>query len=122
MKCLTKPIQHMNKSILLSAIVTSMLTVSCGNKMKPMEQHFYADQPAVEQAVEDSAAAPIKDEAQPSEDKSSAPAHSYSPSVPRSDETGHIDNMRGFDPASEDDMDDNGMSRYMENNDEEGWD
>ena len=32
------------------------------------------------------------------------------------------DNMRGFDPASEDDMDDNGMSRYMENNDEDGWD
>lgn len=31
------------------------------------------------------------------------------------------DNMRGFDPASEDDLDDNGMSRYMENNDEEGW-
>ena len=32
------------------------------------------------------------------------------------------DNMRGFDPASEDDMDDNGMSRYFENNDKEGWD
>ena len=32
------------------------------------------------------------------------------------------DNMRVFDPASEDDMDDNGMSRYMDNNDEEGWD
>ncbi len=32
------------------------------------------------------------------------------------------DNMRGFDPASEDDMPDNGMDRYMENNDEEGWD
>ena len=32
------------------------------------------------------------------------------------------DNMHGFDPASEDDMDDNGMSRYMENNYEEGWD
>ena len=32
------------------------------------------------------------------------------------------DNMRGFDPASEDDMEDNGMSRYIENNDEEGWD
>lgn len=30
-------------------------------------------------------------------------------------------NMRGFDPASEDDMNDNGMSRYMENNDDEGW-
>jgi len=32
------------------------------------------------------------------------------------------DNMRGFDPASEDDMDDNGMTRYMEANDEESWD
>ena len=32
------------------------------------------------------------------------------------------DNMRGFDPASEDDMDDNGMTRYMEVNDDEGWD
>ena len=32
------------------------------------------------------------------------------------------DNMRGFDPASEDDLDDNGMSRYFDNNDEEGWD
>ena len=29
---------------------------------------------------------------------------------------------RGFDPASEDDMEDNGMSHYMENNDDEGWD
>jgi hypothetical protein len=33
-----------------------------------------------------------------------------------------IDNMRGFDPVSEDDMDDNGMSRFMENDDDEGWD
>ena len=32
------------------------------------------------------------------------------------------ENMRGFDPASEDDMDDNGMSRFMENDDDEGWD
>ena len=32
------------------------------------------------------------------------------------------DNLRGWDPASEDDMDDNGMSRYMENYDDEGWD
>ena len=35
--------------------------------------------------------------------------------------TGNDDNMRGFDPASEDDLPDNGMNRYMENNDEEGW-
>ena len=49
------------------------------------------------------------------------------PPPPPPDGKGHHphhepDNMRGFDPASEDDMDDNGMSRYMENNDEEGWD
>lgn len=31
------------------------------------------------------------------------------------------DNMRGFDPAWEDDMEDNGMRRFMENNDDEGW-
>lgn len=37
-------------------------------------------------------------------------------------ESAKYNNMRGFDPASEDDMEDNGISRYMENNDEEGWD
>jgi len=49
------------------------------------------------------------------------------PPPPPPDGKGHHphhepDNMRGFDPASEDDMEDNGMSRYMENNDKEGWD
>ena len=29
--------------------------------------------------------------------------------------------MRGFDPTMEDDMEDNGMTRYMEVYDEEGW-
>ena len=31
------------------------------------------------------------------------------------------DNLRGWDPAMEDDMEDMGMTRYMENNDEIGW-
>ena len=44
-----------------------------------------------------------------------------SSSSPR-DEYHKHDNMRGFDPALEDDMDDNGMTRYMEVNDDEGWD
>ena len=44
------------------------------------------------------------------------------PSSSSKHEYNEPDNMRGFDPASEDDMDDNGMSRYMENNDEKGWD
>jgi hypothetical protein len=49
--------------------------------------------------------------------KSSSATSSRSSSSSR-----YSDNMRGFDPASEDDMDDNGMSRYMENDDDEGWD
>ena len=51
----------------------------------------------------------------------SAPANSTPTSTEKKTMT-EPDNMRGFDPASEDDMDDNGMSRYMENDDEEGWD
>lgn len=31
------------------------------------------------------------------------------------------DNMRGWDPASEDDSNDNGMGRWSDNNDERGW-
>ncbi len=37
------------------------------------------------------------------------------------DDYDNDDNMRGWDPASEDDMPDNGMDRYAENNDERGW-
>lgn len=52
--------------------------------------------------------------------KTSTASKSSTYSTSRS--TDDYDNMRGFDPASEDDMDDNGMSRYMDNYDEEGWD
>ena len=54
------------------------------------------------------------------EEKSSVPASSSS--LSRTYKSNNYDNMRGFDPASEEDMDDNGMSRYMDNNDEGGWD
>ncbi|MBQ7423062.1 MAG: hypothetical protein IJV27_13125 [Prevotella sp.] len=47
----------------------------------------------------------------------SAPLHSH----PSTNMEAESDNMRGFDPISEDDMDDNGMSRFIENDDEEGW-
>ena len=53
----------------------------------------------------------------PAVTKKSAPASTVV-SIPSSESH---DNMRGFDPPSEDDMDDNGMSRFMENNDEDGW-
>lgn len=32
-----------------------------------------------------------------------------------------MDNLRGWDPALEDDTQDNGMRRYMKNDDDEGW-
>lgn len=53
--------------------------------------------------------------------RGSARSGSYHSGSSDEDEGGRYGNMRGFDPRSEDDMDDNGMSRYMENNDEEGW-
>lgn len=56
----------------------------------------------------------------PSSVKNTTP--SVRPSASKSHVQPQYDNMRGFDPASEDDMDDNGMSRYMDNNDDEGWD
>ena len=58
-----------------------------------------------------------KVEAQPV--AASCPAKNTTPSSRHDDAE---DNLRGFDPASEDDMPDNGMRRYMGNDDEEGWD
>ncbi len=46
---------------------------------------------------------------------------SYSSRSYDADEEEEEDGMRHFDPALEDYMDDNGMSRYMDNNDDEGW-
>ena len=37
------------------------------------------------------------------------------------DDDNDDDNMRGWNPASEDDTHDNGMGRWSENNDEKGW-
>ncbi len=62
-----------------------------------------------------------KDPIKPSTYRPSSSSRSYSSSY-YSDDDIDDDNMRGFDPASEDDMEDNGMTRYMEVNDEEGWD
>ena len=37
------------------------------------------------------------------------------------DEDYYDDNMRGWNPAFEDDSNDNCMDRWSENNDEKGW-
>ena len=85
----------------------------------------------------DTAVTPVQEEAPKTKEKPSAPvssspsssshsssSSSYDRSATKGRPPREPDNMRGFDPASEDDMEDNGMSRYMENNgsaDFPGW-
>ena len=100
--------------------VMSLFLLSCGNNSRQTEPIIYDDNPIVDQVESDTLAPAVQNEA-PKVEKEPSVSASSSPSS-RSHKSSSYDNMRGFDPASEDDMDDNGMSRYMENNDEEGWD
>ena len=100
--------------------VMSLFLLSCGNNSRQTEPIIYDDNPIVEQVEPDTVATTVQNESPKIEEKSSVPASLSSSS--RTHKSSNYDNMRGFDPASEDDMDDNGMSRYMENDDEEGWD
>ena len=107
-------------------LVVALLLFSCENKSRQAKPQNFEEEPPVEQVeyvpARDTIASHMEEktapEAPPQKVKVSPSSNSsYSP---RSEKSSY-DNMRGFDPASEDDMDDNGMSRYMENNDEEGW-
>ena len=108
----------MRKVIII--LTTFLFFLSCGNKSRQTEPIIYNDNPIVEQVEPDTVATTFQNEAPKVEREPSVSGSSSSSS--RSYKSSSYDNMRGFDPASEDDMDDNGMSRYMENNDEEGWD
>ena len=110
-----------NRWLILTTVV---LLLSCGNKaksdlpvtdveegwgdryQKELEDSLDREKTLIDEAEKETVAKPM------SVRNSSGSSRSHSSS----------DNMRGFDPASEDDMDDNGMRRFMENNDEEGWD
>ena len=103
--------------------LVAVLLVSCSSKNdRPVTTHEeeYPAQTLPERVGDTVEASPAIEET-PVKPTPSAPANSTSTSTKKKTMT-EPDNMRGFDPASEDDMDDNGMSRYMENNDEEGWD
>ena len=103
--------------------LVAVLMVSCsGRNARPVTTHE-EENPAqtLPERVGDTAIASRTLEEKPVKSPASAPANSSSTSAEKKTMK-EPDNMRGFDPASEDDMDDNGMSRYMENNDEEGWD
>ena len=123
-------------------VLTAVLFLSCGNVNKREFPSSDIEMEWVEERTE-TVADTAMSETSPEEEKviektpvvapeskkgsgssSSAKSKSYSStkSSRSSSSMRHSDNMRGFDPASENDMDDNGMSRYMENNDDEGWD
>ena len=98
----------------------SMLLLSCGNKSRQEYSPTLSETQSEELYLQPDTAVTEKVKGQQDVVKVSSPLTSSSSS--RSHESSSYDNMRGFDPASEDDMDDNGMSRYMENTDDEGWD
>ena len=99
---------------------------SCGNKTPKQDDidrayydSIYKVRDSIERAEERSRLDSIIREQEKLQKEQSI---SFNSSASKSSHKVKQDNMRGFDPASEDDLDDNGMSRYMENNDEEGWD
>ena len=107
---------------IIIVIMSVVVLMACDNKSHQTESVVFDNQADVEQTKPDTVASSKQKEMPTVEEKQSKPISSSSASSSRSHKSSSYDNMRGFDPASEDDMDDNGMSRYMENNDEEGWD
>ena len=108
-------------------LASMVLLLSCGGRMQTAEQDC-VDQQTMKQRVESASVDSMEtrsDESTSSQRDVSSPApssvSSYSSRSYDADEEEEEDGMRHFDPASEDDMDDNGMSRYMESNDDEGW-
>jgi hypothetical protein len=112
---------EMKKIRLVSAVILMVTFISCGNKSRQAEPIIYDEQPEVELSDPDTISSSVQDEGNKVEEIPSSPVKSSSTASSHSHKSSEYDNMRGFDPASEDDMEDNGMSRYMENNDEEGW-
>ena len=112
---------EMKKIRLVSAVILMVTFVSCGNKSRQAEPIIYDEQPEVELSDPDTISSSVQDEGNKVEEIPSSPVKSSSTASSHSHKSSEYDNMRGFDLASEDDMEDNGMSRYMENNDEEGW-
>ena len=100
----------MNRYILLIGV--ALLALSCGSNKREKTNEPLDGGPGM--GIDTTTVNEIERSMDEPSSLSSSPALGREESEP--------DNMRGFDPASEDDMDDNVMSRYMENNDEEGWD
>lgn len=109
-------------------IIATMILfiVSCSNKKSPentypMDYPSYNNNTSVD-SVEPDTTELYTIEPDTTEPIDQKPVNIQSSSYSSDSREKEVDNMRGFDPAFEDDMEDNGMSRYMENNDDEGWD
>ena len=108
---------------IVGILTLSLLLLSCQNKSRHEYEPTMMDTESEESYQQpDTAVTPVQEETPKTKEKTSVPVSSSPSSSSHSSSSSSYDNMRGFDPASEDDMEDNGMSRYMENNDEEGWD
>ena len=109
----------MKRTVTFLAVSACIVFLACGNKNRTTEPLIIDTQP-IEEFQADTAVTSVPIESPREGNKPFT--HVSSSSTLRTSKSMKYDNMRGFDPASEDDMDDNSMSRYMENNDEEGWD
>ena len=93
-----------------------MLMVACSNRKHPSDQYPQNNSSYQYESEEKEPDSVIQDV--PSKELVNTESSSNSSSRKEKE----LDNMRGFDPASEDDMDDNGMQRYFDANDDEAWD
>jgi hypothetical protein len=104
----------------LGTLALSLLLLSCQNKSKQEYSPTLKEAQSEESYQQPDTA--VTEEVKELQEEVKVPSTPTASSSSHSHESSSYVNMRGFDPASEDDMEDNGMSRYMENNDEEGWD
>ena len=115
---------------ILFIIAAAIMCTACRFEAKSKAQYETTTEEAVvegdttvqEEANEALEAPSVPEPSSAPSGTSSSKSRSSSSSSYSGSSSSSSDNMRGFDPASEDDMDDNGMSRYMDNNDDEGWD
>lgn len=117
------------KFTLTAMALSAIFLLSCGNKEPQPADFFDLEQYESSMSVDslDSPYIPPRDSVVTQPPAATIPQQSASSSRSSSyhyEDNSHEDdddNMRGWDPPSEDDLDDNGMSRYMENNDDKGW-
>jgi|GEM_PF-1944371 len=117
------------KNPVILAIALTALCLSC-NRTPKYEQTYHVPDTEYTKAItelEDTTTArPDSDSTAMGTATTPPPVRSrstYTPHYSPSSSDGDINEggLRGFDPASEDDFEDNGMTRYMENTDEKGW-